>query len=87
MEDVLDENAFSVEAEDGSATTENRDVRIVSHVDVEAQDGLVGDERRLFGDHVIRGPRVSYRETAGGQSGWRQQYFGEEAHQPTGEGD
>jgi hypothetical protein len=35
MEDILDENAFSIEAEDGSATTKNRDVRIVSHADVE----------------------------------------------------
>jgi hypothetical protein len=48
MEEVLDENAFSIEAEDSSATTENRDVRIVSHVDVEARDGLVGDKRRLI---------------------------------------
>jgi hypothetical protein len=34
VEDVPDENAFSVEAEDGGATTMNRDVRIVSHADV-----------------------------------------------------
>jgi hypothetical protein len=76
MEDIPDENAFSVEAEDGSAMTKNRDVRIVSHADVEAQNGLVGDERRLVRDHVIRGPGVSYcKTTAGGWSGWRQQYF------------
>jgi hypothetical protein len=88
MEDVPYENAFSIEAEDSSATTKNRDVRIVSHADVEARDGIVGYERRLVGDHVIHGPGVSYRETtARGQSGWRQQYFGVEAHQPTGEGD
>jgi hypothetical protein len=63
VKDVPNEHPLAVETEDGGALSLHRYVRVIAHPNVEIRDGLVRDERRLVGDHMISRPRVSHRKT------------------------
>jgi hypothetical protein len=79
VESVPNKDAFPIEGKNGCAMTKNWDVWIVAHPNLKARDNFVGDEWRIVGQHVVRGPGVCHHKaTVGrGRGGWKRQFVDE----------
>ncbi len=66
MEDIADEKTLAIERNGHRSTTQDGGKRIVTHVDAEAVNGLVGDEGATVGDHMVCGASVRNHETGWG---------------------
>jgi hypothetical protein len=66
IEDIADEKTLAIERNDSSAPTQDGSKRIVTHVDAEAVNGLVGDKGPTVGNHVVSSTSVGNQETKWG---------------------
>jgi hypothetical protein len=69
VEDIADEKTLAIERDDGRSPTQDGGKRIVTHMDAEAVNGLVGDESPPVGNHVVSGASVGNHETRSTVSG------------------
>jgi hypothetical protein len=58
MKNMPNKNALSVKGDNGRAATQDRKVRVVTHLHLQSRGCLVRDESSLVGEHVIGSTRV-----------------------------
>ena len=60
VEGIADEDTLTIEGDNSSASTQDRDEGIIAHLHLKVGDGFVGYEGSLIQKHVVGGPSIGH---------------------------